>query len=112
MFYMLDTEFALVLYDGEKEEYIAASDSIGIRPLHYGYDKAGTILFAGEVKKLVGIADKIMPLPPSYYYKDREFVCYCDMTKAETVASDGLDKYVKTSGRNLFLMLKNGLLRM
>ena len=36
MFRMLDAEFALVLYDGETGEYIAARDPIGIRPLYYG----------------------------------------------------------------------------
>ena len=33
MFSMLDAEYALVLYDGTKDEYIAARDPIGIRPL-------------------------------------------------------------------------------
>ena len=35
---MLDAEFACILYDGERQEYIAARDPIGIRPLYYGYD--------------------------------------------------------------------------
>ena len=33
MFAMLDAEYALVLYDGETESYLAARDPIGIRPL-------------------------------------------------------------------------------
>ncbi len=36
MFHMLDAEFALVLYDARQDEYIAARDPIGIRPLYYG----------------------------------------------------------------------------
>ena len=36
MFSMLDAEFALILYDGDTQEYIAARDPIGIRPLYYG----------------------------------------------------------------------------
>ena len=51
MFKMLDAEFALIIYDGEKKEYIAARDPIGIRPLYYGYDKDGIILFASEAEK-------------------------------------------------------------
>ena len=70
MFSMLDAEFVLIIYDGEKKEYIAARDPIGIRPLYYGYDAAGTILFASEPKNLVGLAEKIMPFPPGHYYKD------------------------------------------
>ena len=45
---MLDAEFALILFDGSTGEYIAARDPIGIRPLYYGYDSKGTILFASE----------------------------------------------------------------
>lgn len=36
---MLDAEYALILYDGETKQFIAARDPIGIRPLYYGYDK-------------------------------------------------------------------------
>ena len=39
MFHLLDAEFALILYDGESGEFIAARDPIGIRPLYYGFDK-------------------------------------------------------------------------
>lgn len=91
MFKMLDAEYAMILYDGETGEYIAARDPIGIRPLYYGYDEAGTILFASEAKNLVGIADKIMPFPPGHYYKDGSFVCYCDITEVEEKVTDDLE---------------------
>ena len=64
MFAMLDAEYALIIYDGDKGEYIAARDPIGIRPLYYGYDGEGVILFASEAKNLVGLTKKIMPFPP------------------------------------------------
>lgn len=95
MFQRLDAEFALILYDGETKQYIAARDPIGIRPLYYGYDKKGTILFASEAKNLVGIVDKIMPFPPGHYYKDGKFICYCDVTKVRTVICDNLDTICK-----------------
>lgn len=91
MFKMLDAEFALILYDKKTNEYIAARDPIGIRPLHYGYDKNGVILFASEAKNLVGICDKIMPFPPGHYYKNGEFIKYRDMTEVKEVHSDSLD---------------------
>jgi asparagine synthase (glutamine-hydrolysing) len=47
---MLDAEFAMILYDGEKDTYIAARDPIGIRPLFYGYSKSGNIIFSSEAK--------------------------------------------------------------
>lgn len=91
MFAMLDAEFACILYDGNTQEYIAARDPIGIRPLYYGYDEKGVILFASEAKNLVGIADKIMPFPPGHYYKDGQFVCYCDITKVDHICHDDLE---------------------
>ncbi|MBE6055008.1 MAG: asparagine synthase B [Clostridium sartagoforme] len=83
MFSKLDAEFATVIYDGEKDTFIAARDPIGIRPLFYGYSKSGKILFASEAKNLVGLTDKIMPFPPGHYYADEKFTCYCDITKVD-----------------------------
>ena len=91
MFAMLDAEFACILYDGRTGEYIAARDPIGIRPLYYGYDAKGTVLFASEAKNLVGLAEKVMPFPPGHYYKDGAFVCYCDIARTETVCRDDLE---------------------
>ncbi len=54
MFAMLDAEFACILYDGDTGEYIAARDPIGIRPLFYGYDESGAIVFASEARNLDG----------------------------------------------------------
>ena len=92
MFAMLDAEFACILYDGETNTYIAARDPIGIRPLYYGYDEKGVILFASEAKNLVGLAaGEILPFPPGHYYQDGKFVCYREITKVETVCRDDLE---------------------
>lgn len=91
MFAMLDAEFACILYDGRTKEFIAARDPIGIRPLYYGYDEQGVIIFASEAKNLVGLCAKIMPFPPGHFYKDGEFVCYCDIAKVDKVCEDDLE---------------------
>ena len=91
MFRMLDAEFALILYDGEAKKYIAARDPIGIRPLYYGYDASGAIVFASEAKNLVDICGKIMPFPPGHYYEDGEFICYRDITAVTEVCHDDLE---------------------
>ena len=91
MFKMLDAEFACIIYDGEKNEYIAARDPIGIRPLYWGYDENGVIIFASEAKNLVGLTKKIMPFPPGHYYKDGKFICYCDIAETEKVCHDDLE---------------------
>ena len=95
MFAMLDAEYACIIYDGEKEELIAARDPIGIRPLYYGYTEAGEIIFASEPKDLTGLADVIMPFPPGHYYANGQFKCYRDMTEVKSVVKDDLDTVCK-----------------
>ena len=90
MFSMLDAEFALILYDGGKGEFIAARDPIGIRPLYYGFDINGKIVIASEAKNLVGLTDRIMPFPPGHYYMDGRFISYCNIARVESVINDPL----------------------
>ncbi len=95
MFDMLDAEFALIIYDAETKEYIAARDPIGIRPLYFGYSKTGAAVFASEAKNLVGLCDKIMPFPPGHYYKDGKFVCYRKIEQVSSVCHDTLETVCK-----------------
>ena len=67
MFRFLDAEFALVLYDADRQEYIAARDPIGIRPLYFGRDEKGIPVFASEAKNLMGVCERIEPFPPGHY---------------------------------------------
>jgi asparagine synthase (glutamine-hydrolysing) len=91
MFKKLDAEFACVIYDAEKDVFIAARDPIGIRPLYYGYDAEGTIIFASEPKNLVGICEKVLPFPPGCYYSGGQFVRYCDIAAPEGKISADID---------------------
>ena len=96
MFTMLDSEFALILYDHKKDSLIAARDPIGIRPLFFGYLDDGSIVFASEAKNLVGICGEITPFPPGHYYADGKFVRYCDLTSVGKYNNDDLDTICKT----------------
>ncbi len=91
LFSMLDAEFACILYDGTAGQFIAARDPIGIRPLYYGYDAKGAILFASEPKNLTGLAEHILPFPPGHYWKDGVFTPYCDIARVEAVCHDDLE---------------------
>ena len=91
IFSMFDAEFACVIYDGTTEEYIAARDPIGIRPLYYGYDAHGVILFASEAKNLVGLTSQIMPFPPGHYYKDGQFIRYSDIANVKSICHEDLE---------------------
>ena len=92
MFATLDAEFALVLYDGQADTFIAARDPIGIRPLYYGYDEAGTIVFASEPKMLTELCEMIMPFPPGHYYKDGVFTCYHDPSQVGEYSDDSQEE--------------------
>lgn len=92
MFSMLDAEFACIIYDAKKQSYIAARDPIGIRPLFYGYDKKGVMVFASEAINLVGIVDKIFPFPPGYFYCDGKFLRYSNVAKPDKKCYDSTDK--------------------
>ncbi len=92
MFAMLDAEYALIIYDCEKNCLIAARDPIGIRPLFYGYDENGGIMFASEAKNLVGLTDKVMPFPPGHYYDGERFVCYNDIASVSEYIDGDLDE--------------------
>ena len=94
MFDMLDAEYALILYDGDKKKFLAARDPIGIRPLYYGYTDSG-ILFASEPKNLVGICKEIFPFPPGHYYDGEKFVCYRDVTEVKTMITDDVETVCK-----------------
>lgn len=101
MFRMLDAEFALIIYDAKSGSYIAARDPIGIRPLYYGYDAKGAIVFASEPKNLVAFCDRIMPFPPGHYYKDGKFTCYCDIATPVGYVDDDLETVCRTINEKL-----------
>ena len=95
MFPLLNAEFALVLYDGEHDEWIAARDPIGIRPLYYGYFSDGSIAFASEAQNLEGLCTRILPFPPGHYYDGERFIRYADLTTVSRCSSDDLETVCK-----------------
>lgn len=81
----------MIIYDAKRGGLVAARDPIGIRPLYYGYDAEGAIIFASEAKNLVGLVHDVMPFPPGHYYADGKFACYRDMTHVDAVCEDDLE---------------------
>ncbi|MCR4763109.1 MAG: asparagine synthase B [Lachnospiraceae bacterium] len=88
MFRMLGSEFALILYDHQRDTFLAARDPIGIRPLYYGSLPSGDMAFASEPKNLVGLCETIRPFPPGHYYLNGEFIRYIDLTSVQTYLPD------------------------
>lgn len=60
--------FAFALYDEEKDVYLIARDPIGVIPLYMGYDDAGHVLVASELKALEGFATHYDQFLPGHYF--------------------------------------------
>ncbi|MDR2491434.1 MAG: asparagine synthase B [Spirochaetaceae bacterium] len=105
MFRELDAEFALIIYDHSKGEFIAARDPIGIRPLFYAYNSKGQIMFASEIKNLLPFSDTARPFPPGHYYAGGKFVCYNDIAAERTYNTDELPEIC----RNIRELLSAGI---
>ncbi len=60
--------FAFVLYDKTKNEWLIGRDHIGIIPLYTGYDEAGNLYVASEIKALVQYCKTITEFPPGHYW--------------------------------------------
>lgn len=81
MVHRLDGMFSLILTDGE--ELFAARDTVGIKPLYYGYS-GDRMVFASELKALCGRATDVQEFPPgSYFHSQTGFHKYRDIPRAE-----------------------------
>ncbi|XP_053679503.1 asparagine synthetase B [glutamine-hydrolyzing] [Anopheles nili] len=60
--------FAFVLYDRKTCELLVARDPVGIIPLYVGWDDAGGLWFASEMKSLVGYCTDVSVFPPGHSY--------------------------------------------
>ena len=110
MFAMLDAEFALIIYDEKNKQIIAARDPIGIRPLFYGYDDEGGIMFASEAKNLIGLTDRVIPFPHGHYYCNGEFICYNDISHQHTVCHDDMETACKNIREKLICGIRKRLI--
>jgi asparagine synthase (glutamine-hydrolysing) len=63
---MLNGIFAFVLYDAERGRYLIARDHLGIVPLYTGYDDAGNLHVASEMKALVPVCRSVQEFPPGH----------------------------------------------
>ena len=59
--------FAFVLYDRRSGGYLIARDPIGVEPLFLGWDEAGNLYVASELKALCSVCRRIEDFPPGHY---------------------------------------------
>lgn len=63
---MLDGIFAFMVIDGD--DFIAARDPLGVKPLYYGKDQEGRLYFASELKAIADQCETFEAFPPGHYY--------------------------------------------
>ena len=72
---MLDGIFAFVVIDGD--DFIAARDPLGVKPLYYGIDERGRTYFASEMKAIADQCATFSTFPPGHFYTEKTgFVKY------------------------------------
>lgn len=81
----IDGEYAFVIWDKNKNKFIAARDPLGIRPLFMGKNlKTKELFFASEMKTLTKFCDEIKPFPPGHYYDGTDLICFVDYGNIKT----------------------------
>lgn len=61
----LDGQFAFVVFDKNKNKFLAARDHFGVKPLHCARN-GSTVYFASEAKQVIGLSDRIEIVQPGY----------------------------------------------
>jgi len=64
--HLLDGMFAFVVIHGD--DFMAARDPLGIKPLYYGLDDRGRMYFASEMKVIADQCKNVATFPPGHYY--------------------------------------------
>ena len=63
---MLDGDFAFVIINGD--DFMAARDPLGVKPLYYGLDERGRMYFASEMKAITDQCVTLSTFPPGHFY--------------------------------------------
>lgn len=63
---MLDGDFAFVIINGD--DFMAARDPLGVKPLYYGLDERGRMYFASEMKSITDQCVTLSTFPPGHFY--------------------------------------------
>lgn len=73
--HLLRGMFSFVLYDYEKDFFLAARDHMGITPLYYGYGADGSVWFASEMKALEEGCVRFEVFPPGHVFTSDTETC-------------------------------------
>ncbi|WP_085522212.1 asparagine synthase B [Tuberibacillus sp. Marseille-P3662] len=90
----LDGMFAFFIADEQQNTFLAARDTLGIKPLYYGYDADGGMVFASELKTVYLVSETAQEFPPGHYYTpETGFVCYREIQRTTDSTDNHPDTY-------------------
>ncbi|MCL5411058.1 MAG: asparagine synthase-related protein [Patescibacteria group bacterium] len=94
--------FAFFIYDNQTNNFFAARDPFGIKPLYYAKDVDNTYYFASEIKAISPIEkiNKIELFPPAHYMTNGELKSYWRVP--ENINSDTTEEQLIQKTRELF----------
>lgn len=96
----LDGPFALAIW-GEETGLFLARDVLGVKPLYWGEDEEGNLLFASEIKALVAEVPRVQALPPGHRWRVGGAVEAFDRLPAPPVSVTEAGEAVKALDRAL-----------
>jgi len=78
----LDGQFAFLIVDAKKNNYFAARDHFGIKPLFFGIkNKSKERFIVSEAKQIINICDKIIEIKPGQYIDSGKIKYYYKLPK-------------------------------
>ncbi len=96
----LDGMFAIAIW-GEELGLFLARDPLGIQPLYWGEDDEGNLLFASEIKALIGETNQVREFPPGHRWRVGEPMEAYEQIPAHTGELTDPDQAVLTLDRVL-----------
>jgi len=64
----LDGMFTVIAVSADGEQVVVGRDPCGIKPLYCGWNADGRVIFASELKCLVGQVEQVEEFPPGHYW--------------------------------------------
>ncbi|WP_181347580.1 asparagine synthase B [Thalassobacillus sp. CUG 92003] len=77
----LEGMFAFFISDEKHNSFIVARDTLGIKPLYYGADDEGKLVFSSELKAIYQVVEEAHEFPHGHYYTpEAGFVSFREVT--------------------------------
>ncbi|MFC7062590.1 asparagine synthase B [Halobacillus seohaensis] len=107
----LDGMFAFFIADEDNHTFVAARDTLGIKPLYYGEDENGNFVCSSELKTLYLVTDQVHEFPAGHYYTPEVgFVCYRSIKRPKALLEQDHQEITHGINKHLTKVVEKRLL--